>query len=131
MSCFPTRDLSRYLPSLPPMRPGPFFSPLHSAVSAPLIEIFMWLNSDPDSEGPGCSTNVFLHKKQLTEAFFPPNLPKQSHLIKGADLSPLNWQSFFIFRPMRKNGPKVSSIWEENCREDRERCQRCVYLEKP
>lgn len=41
-------------------------------VSAPLIELFMWMNCDPDGEGPGGSTNVFPHKKQLTEAFFLP-----------------------------------------------------------
>lgn len=49
----------------------PIFQPSHFAVSAPLIEIFMWLHYDPDGEGPGCSTNVLLHKKQLTEAFPP------------------------------------------------------------
>lgn len=42
------------------------------AASAPLIELFMWMNCDPDGEGPGGSTNVFPHKNQLTEAFFYP-----------------------------------------------------------
>lgn len=105
----------------------PIFQLQHSAISAPLIEIFMWMNCDPDGEGPRYSTNVFPHKKQLTEAFFPANDLKQSHLIKGAIVSPLNWQSFFIFSPMRKESLMVSSIWEENCSECWERYRPCVY----
>lgn len=46
----------------------------------------MWLNYDPDGEGPGCSTNVFLHKKQLTEAFLP-NLLKQSFNQRSSSIN--------------------------------------------
>lgn len=65
----------------------PIFQPAHSATSAPLIEIFMWLNSDLRCESV-VAVQMCSPIKSSLQKLFCPTVLKQSYLIKGALLTP-------------------------------------------